>query len=147
MLILSHFLHSGLADGLFFDQLKSIYPPYLAQALINNIKDKTIYYPYLWRGGVGVSQLRVSHGSNVTKEEISGRQMWSDFQQHPYQTQILKIILNYFALTLVQRYFPVNFPAFFVFNWDFIYHLVQKWTRVHLRSAFILRTSADGLSK
>lgn len=58
-----------------------------------------------------------------------------------------KTILNYFALTLVQRYFPVNFPAFFVFNWDFIYHLVQKWTRGHLRSAFILRTSADGLSK
>lgn len=72
VLILSHFLHSGLVDGLFFDQLKSIYPPYLAQVLINNIKDKTIYYPYLWRGGVGVSQLRVSHGSNVTKQEISG---------------------------------------------------------------------------
>lgn len=92
---MSHFLHCGLVDGLFFDQLKSIYPPYLAQALINNIKEKTIYYPYLWRGGVGVSQLRVSHGSNVTKEEISGVQMWSDFQQHPYQTQILK---NYFKL-------------------------------------------------
>lgn len=27
-----------------------------------------------------------------------------------------KNILNSFALTLVQRYFPVNFAAFFVFN-------------------------------
>lgn len=47
-----------------------------------------IYLLYLRCGGVGVSQLRVCHGSNQIKEAKAGVQTRGDIQQHPCQKQI-----------------------------------------------------------